>query len=134
MTKYITQQKEAILDFIDRNTNFTSDKMLFELNKDKKTISKATLYRHLKELENEGIIKSFYNDELKRYEFLRVKQDKSCFEHLHLRCNKCGKILHLDCKTEIEFLNHIKKEHHFLVDVSGTYISGVCDECLKEGK
>ncbi|MFA6667244.1 MAG: transcriptional repressor [Bacilli bacterium] len=135
MKEYSTKQKESIKDLLkNQNHRFTTDEILLSLNSGNSHVSKATLYRQLKELVEEGSVKTFYNENLKRYEYQALEVTPECKDHIHLRCSKCGKVIHLDCKQEKKFLEHVKKKHGFEIDVENTFISGICSDCAKEKK
>ena len=52
-----------------------------------------------------------------------------CSEHYHLKCIKCGGIIHLDCSFMINMEQHIEENHNFWVDNSKTIIYGICEKC-----
>ena len=52
----------------------------------------------------------------------------SCF---HCKCEKCGKLIHIQC-DEIECLSRHMTEHHdFQLDPKRTVFYGICNECRK---
>ena len=65
------------------------------------------------------------------YQFI-INDD--CLKHIHLKCEKCQKIIHLDCHIINDFKNHIDDEHDFYVDNTKTTIYGLCKECRKNEK
>ncbi len=135
MEKYNTKQKQIITELLKDNSNrsLTSDEILFMLNK-KDNISKATLYRHLDLLVQNYEVRKFYNSKLGRSQYQYADLESTCSSHLHLRCSKCGKLIHLDCDETTKFINHINSNHGFRIDNLNTVINGVCSECQKKEK
>ena len=49
-----------------------------------------------------------------------------CF---HCKCEKCGKLIHLEC-TELSLIGeHLREEHGFSIDHARTVFYGTCNEC-----
>lgn len=49
----------------------------------------------------------------------------------HCKCEKCGKLIHLQC-NEVESLKQHMMEHHgFEMDSLRTVFYGICSECKK---
>ena len=49
-----------------------------------------------------------------------------------LKCERCGRIRHVDCTRLQNLYDHLEREHHFRIDPRGTLFSGVCDVCAGE--
>ena len=50
----------------------------------------------------------------------------------HCKCEKCGKLIHLQC-NEIESLKqHMQQHHDFQMDPHRTVFYGICGECSKK--
>lgn len=124
---YSTNHKKQLIDLFEQNKDsvFSATYLVDNL---KDTMNKATVYRQLKALEEEKFIRKTYNEEAGGYEY---QYSCECKNHLHLRCVKCGKIIHLKCMDANMFINHIYKKHGFLIDQYATSILGVCKECQK---
>lgn len=118
---YKTKQKQAILDLFKENNTLTFNAHEI-INKLINFTSKATIYRQLDKLCNDGIINKFYNEKENIYEYQYVNKTHDCHQHLHLKCNKCGKIIHLQ--------NNIINEINFKIDYSHSLIYGTCNDCL----
>lgn len=119
---YNTKAKKLILDTLNENSSKSLSAMeIKNILIDK--ISKATLYRLLDILSKENIINKFYNEQLNCYQY-QIVLNNECHHHLHLKCDLCGKILHLtDYKLNIE--------NNFLIDFSHSIIHGTCKNCLQ---
>ena len=124
---YSTNARKTLINFFkDNEHNSYSSLDLVELFE--KTINRATIYRNLKTLEEEGLIHKIFNEKNKLYEYVYADD---CDHHFHLKCIKCGKIQHLHCDDAEEFIGHIKNEHHFNVSENMTTIYGICEECAR---
>ena len=100
-----------------------------DIQKDLPTISQATLYRLIDSLVEEGAVRKYIIGPSSSCCFQYV----SCHhhEHFHLICEKCGKLIHLECDEANHFISHLEQEHGFSVDVSKINFYGICDECAK---
>lgn len=128
---YQTKQKMIILEFLQRNQNnhLTADQILKALNEENTPVGKATLYRFLDSMIESGEVKKYHLDEVAScYQYIGETAESI---HLlyHLKCNLCGKILHVDDST-IEKMNHkIEKNCDFKIDQTKTVFYGICKEC-----
>lgn len=131
MVRYKTKQREEILNIIKRSSDqhVTVDFLLQEIEKDHLDISRATLYRYLDLLVGSGVLKKISVDD----------KTPSCYQlcehedhnHFHLVCEKCGKLIHLDCDKIDELIEHIELDHGFKVNPSRVVLYGLCPECRK---
>ena len=64
MEGYKTKQKEIILNYLKQNSNtdLTADMIVNYIIKKNKKCSQTTVYRYLKQLVNEGIVRKYYID------------------------------------------------------------------------
>ena len=117
---YNTKQRKLILEIFKENKNsLLNAKEIKSLLNDK--VSKATLYRLLNILCEENIIKKSFNEFNNSYEY-SLNENNDCNNHLHLKCDLCGKIIHLkEIKPEL---------NNFLIDFSHSIIHGTCKACL----
>jgi Fur family ferric uptake transcriptional regulator len=92
---------------------------------------KSTVYRLLSKLEAEGLLRKISNDKTGVFEYQYVRNGE-CKEHFHLKCNKCGKLIHLDEKTSRLLEARIKTAESFEIDL-GALIYGKCSECAVGG-
>lgn len=123
--KYKTEQKTQILDYITNNNNtFTVDNIYKHFEKKRNPIGLSTIYRFLNELEKQEKVQIEINNSTKHYKYI----SDECKIHQHLKCRKCGKIIHLDCTDFYKFKKHIEKEHGFTIDMC-SYIYGLCSDC-----
>ncbi len=129
MDKYNTKQKEMIWKVItNTSSHFSLEDISFKLKG--KKVGKTTIYRYLKELTEQGVLKKYYVEGL-----------PACFEYIkkidpfyHLKCLKCNKLYHLHCSDVEKMTEHIQGKHHFQVYYSKIIFYGVCESCQEEEK
>jgi len=126
---YNTKQKDIILDYLKNNKDkcLTINEIYNELVKTN-NIGLTTIYRFLNKLENENIIKKYVDQKEATYQYIN---NDECKNHIHLKCLKCNRIIHLDCHDAVNLSKHIKEEHNFNIDST---IFGICKECNNENK
>ena len=128
--KYKTKQLNELYEFLKRSggEHFTAQDVLQYFQAEGLSIGKATVYRRLEELVDEGSVKKYYIEE----------GSGACFEyigggpnpmHYHLKCERCGKLIHLNCDEITEFERHITEHHGFRIDPVRTVFYGICGKC-----
>lgn len=130
---YNTKQKKLVMDVFlnNRENQFSCDDVTYTLLKKGTPVGKTTVYRQLEKLINEGRIKKLNPHNGKSFLYQFVDTDMKCENHMHLRCMKCGKYVHLGCDFMSQVSKHIFEHHNFTVDNSKTEILGLCDACRK---
>ena len=91
--------------------------------------------------ENEKVVKMVKEGLVEKY--VVEGTNSACFEYIgesetsdyescyHCKCEKCGKLIHIQC-NEIECLSRHMTEHHdFQLDPKRTVFYGICNECRK---
>lgn len=126
--EYKTKQKERILSYLQRKKDYvvSANEIRKEVGEE---ASKATIYRYLDQLEKEGKVRKQFNENTSSYEYQVCSNDDSCTHHLHLKCLKCGKIIHLHCSSVNNLLSHISKEHNFYITPHNNILVGLCSSC-----
>lgn len=128
---YKTRQSELILEYIKQNANrhLTAEEISDGL---KSKVGKTTVYRNLERLCEQGVVRKYIltDGSSACYQYIDCAQ---LSRHFHLKCLKCGRLLHLECEHLKEIDEHIKTEHGFVVDPTRTVFYGTCMECVKEG-
>ena len=124
---YKTKQRDEIVDFFTKRRGkcFSAKDII---KSGEITSGEATVYRTLSKLTESGILKRFTDGNSSCYQ---LADSNECASHFHLRCDKCGKLIHLDCDFINEVQNHIKAKHDFFVDIGKTVFYGLCGECAK---
>ena len=127
--KYNTKQKDLILDIIKKmNKEFTINDIYKKLNR---SVGLTTIYRLVDSLIKDGLLhKDINNNNVTYYQYLEQCDEEN---HFYLKCDNCGKIIHIDCECINELSNHILKHHKFITNKEQIIINGICNNCIKGG-
>lgn len=131
---YKTKQKANIIKYLQDNKDKhnTVENILLYFKSINEPIGKATVYRHLDNLVEENKVRKYISSEsggAACYQY--IDNENSCIEHYHMKCIKCGCLIHLNCKELGALSKHIFKEHEFTLDLCRTTLYGTCKKCLK---
>ena len=133
---YRTRQQEALEEYFRTNPDscVTADEIyLYFMNSGEK-IGKATIYRCLDRMVENGEIKKFLSDGGEGAMYQLIDGAGGCDRHFHLKCTCCGAVIHMDCEFMDEFERHIMEHHNFRVDNGRTIIYGLCGSCSSGAK
>ena len=128
---YRTRQQDSIENYfrINPDSCVTADEIyLYFMNSGEK-IGKATIYRCLDKMVESGEIKKFLSDGGEGAMYQLIDGENGCDRHFHLKCTRCGAVIHMDCEFMDEFERHIMQHHNFRVDNGRTIIYGLCEKC-----
>lgn len=125
---YNTEQRNILLSFLRQNPDkwFSAKQIESELQNE--NISRSAVYRNLSDLESEAIIRRCSKNG-SRETFYQFFDSKSCQNHIHLSCKKCGKIFHMENKIADIIADDVEKSEGFEISRGETTIYGICREC-----
>ena len=131
---YKTRQREVILNYLveNKNNHVTVGKISDFLESNGNHVGVTTIYRHLDKLLEQGLVKKYTVDGTTSACFQYSGDEERCDFHYHLKCNKCGRLIHMDCSRISELCRHIMKSHGFSVDLCRTVFYGVCQDCKEK--
>lgn len=126
---YSTKQRDLILNIIKKQKKeFTIKDVYEKLNNE---VGLTTVYRLINKLVDEGLLNKEINSEnVTIYQYLERCEENN---HFYLKCQSCGKIIHIDCDCIKDLSNHILKHHKFKTNNDHIIINGVCSNCIKGG-
>ena len=132
-TTYRTKQREELLDYLKtlHGEHSTAAMICEHFRRNGSRIGKATIYRQLEQLGEEGVVYKYVIDAGSPACFEYVSQEDHVHQEVcfHCKCEKCGKLFHMHSE-ELEALQSQLKEHHqFSMDPKRTVFYGVCDTC-----
>ena len=130
---YTTKQQQALLACLEqrREQPLSVADLAAELRRSGRPVSLATIYRQLEKLEASGRIHKVTTEEGAYFQYCDASEGQGC---LLLQCEGCGRIVHLDCSHLQPLYEHLRRDHHFLVDNRRTLLTGLCAACAgKEG-
>ena len=122
---YKTKQRDEIVEFFNQHRGkcFTAKELI---KSGELSSGEATVYRALSKLTNQGILKRFTDGEAACYQ---LNESEACSSHFHLKCEQCGRLIHMDCGVMGVVNRHIEQNHSFFVDIGKTVFYGLCGEC-----
>lgn len=131
---YATASRKKILKFLENNGDRTVTAADIDtyLKKNGSEVNITTVYRYLDKLEKDGTVIKYVAEKGSQAVYQYVETGHRCEEHLHLKCIKCGGILHLECDFMNEISEHILKDHGFLLQCKNSILNGICPKCRME--
>ena len=93
----------------------------------------TTIYRYLDKLAKDGTVIKYVAEKGCQAAYQYVEPGRGCEQHLHLKCVKCGKIIHLECHFMEEISHHIEESHGFTLQCKNSILYGICRDCKKAG-
>ena len=133
---YSTKQQQAILTCLEtrRDQPVSAADLAAELRRSGRPVGLATVYRQLEKLETAGCVHKVNTEEGAYYQYCSHPDGDRQQDCLLLKCERCGRIIHLDCTHLQPLYEHLQREHHFTVNHRRTLFSGLCAACAeKEG-
>jgi len=125
---YNTKQRDEIVEFFSKHRGKCfSAKEIIKSGEIKS--GEATVYRTLSKLAESGVLKRYTDGSAGAC--YQLAESADCDKHFHLRCEKCGKLIHIDCEFMAEIKGHIEENHDFFVDLGKTVFYGLCGDCAK---
>lgn len=128
---YATASRKRILDFLKSNSErtVTASDIDEYLKKCDSEVNITTIYRYLDKLAGEGTVIKYVAEKGGKAVYQYVEQGHKCEEHLHIKCVKCGCIVHLECAFMDEIAEHILRDHGFLLQCKNSILYGTCEKC-----
>lgn len=133
-SKYKTKQRYILLAYLESiaGLHFTAGDVCEYFKEEGASIGQSTIYRHLENLVDEGLIKKYIIDSNSPACFEYVGHDSPEDENInfHCKCEKCGKLIHLNCNELEELQVHLHEKHQFKMNPIRTVLYGLCQECM----
>lgn len=124
---YNTTARTRLIGFLQSNSDraFTLEEICDALLEDGH--GRSTVYRLTSQLTDAGCVRRISDGRTRKatYQFIG---GAACSEHLHLKCNGCGKLIHLDYEISHALEDALKRSRGFTLD-EGTLIFGRCKDC-----
>lgn len=131
---YRTKQRALIEDYIKsfEDRHFTVDSLCAALTDSGKAVGRTTVYRCVERLASEGKLRKYTQSAGESACYQNISDDGHCHEHFHLKCEKCGDLIHIDCHEMLAISEHISSHHGFVIDPLKTVFYGICERCQAE--
>lgn len=131
--EYRTKQKEELLDYLKTvpDRHITVAQICEHFRAVHHNIGTTTVYRQLEKLVDEGLVNKYVIDSNSPACFEFIDRGHRCANELcfHCKCERCGRLIHLECDDLKDVMAHVLKEHGFQVDPRRTVYYGLCEEC-----
>ena len=94
-------------------------------------VGTATVYRNLEKLVEEGIVAKYSADPSDSACFSYIGSGEECCHHVcfHLKCQKCGRLIHRECDEITSLSEHMLRAHGFELNPVRTVFYGLCEDC-----
>ena len=130
MAKYMTKQRQILLDYFSCHTHEALSAKQIADALGKEQISPSAVYRNLAALEEDGLLKRVSKPG-SHEAFFQYTDDSRCHEKLHLSCKRCGKMYHMNTSGAELLIRTIAEKEGFSVDRSETVLYGLCEACQR---
>lgn len=129
MKEYTTEQRKLLLAFLKEHCDqpFSIEEIALHLG-DKSGISISAIYRNIGKLAADGEVQRFTKENSRKFYYQYIG-DHICSEHLHLMCNKCGQVFHMDNQLTESLLHFAFQNNAFEIDKKKTILYGFCNSC-----
>ncbi len=132
-TQYKTKQMIELLTFLQsvQGSHVTVNDICSYFETKGIAVGTTTVYRHLAKMVKEGLVAKYVIDGTSSacFEYIGKQNSEADTTCYHCKCEKCGRLIHLQC-NEIESLRqHIIKCHDFELNAQRTVFYGVCSAC-----
>lgn len=129
---YSTKQQQAVLRCLESRQSeaLSAQELAEELRREGFSVGLATVYRQLERLEEAGVVHKVNTESGAFYLYCSHGEGRrDCFL---LKCQRCGRIRHLDCDHLKDLYEHLETAHHFRIDPRRTLFTGLCDQCAQQ--
>ena len=134
---YQTKQMKQILAYLQtlEGTHVTVADVCSYFKEQGINVGTTTVYRNLEKMVEQRLVAKYNVDGTSSacFEYLGAEEHchkTSCF---HCKCEKCGKLLHVQCGEVAHLGQHMLEHHGFEMDSLRTIFYGICSECRKTG-
>ena len=119
-----TVQRQIIADALKNfDIHPTVDEVYMEIQKNHPSIGKATVYRNLRKLAEDGKIRQVtLSEDVERY-------DKRADQHYHFKCNNCGRLFDVDMDYIAHIDEQVRQEYGFQIQMHDVIFKGFCLHC-----
>ena len=135
-SSYATASRRKILEYLKNSNDHTVTAADVDeyLKKHDSEVNITTIYRYLDKLAKDGTVIKYVAEKGCQAAYQYVEPGRGCEQHLHLKCVKCGKIIHLECHFMEEISHHIEESHGFTLQCKNSILYGVCKESKASGE
>ena len=123
--KFTAGRQAVLREVLDAHGHFTAEDLVKRCQKQKRDVSRATIYRSLNELLEAGIVrKTAFGEKHQNFEHL---YDET--KHHHARCIRCLQIVEFPDLEEDTVYRPILEKKGFKVLGHEMHFYGICNQC-----
>jgi Fur family ferric uptake transcriptional regulator len=128
-----TKQKRLIIECLEKNRNshLSAEEIYNLIRQGDQQISIATVYRNLRLLEEQGVIRKIFVSE-DALAFYELSENNVPHSHHHLICRRCGKIIDFEEDLLEAVEKMIEVTEGFFIEDHRVVFYGVCRECRQK--
>lgn len=121
-----TEEREEIAQVVfDKEDHFEAEELLYEIRRDEKSVSRATIYRTLELLVQSGELQTInFGDGYSLYEKSGERPP-----HGHLYCKQCGEVIEFSLEDIQPVEEEVCEKHDFLPVEYRHQVHGYCQNC-----
>ena len=129
MKAYLTEQRRCLLDFFASHGGeaFSVDGILAALP-EAAQVSRSAVYRNIDRMVRDGQLRKTLSADGHRTLYQYVDCGERC-ERIHLQCEKCGRVFHMEDAEEETRLREALDRSGFKLDEHASLLSGTCRDC-----
>lgn len=130
-SKYCTRAHEELLSYLKATPgeHHTAAEIKAYFAEQGEPFGTATIYRHLERFVDEGLVRKYVIGPSESACYSFEEPSVACSAHFHCKCEKCGKLIHLDCNDLNEIKTHLLEHHGFSWNAGKTVFYGICEQC-----
>lgn len=130
---YTTRQGREIAAYLQARPgqHVTAAELCAHLAGQGEPVGKATVYRQLERLVEEGLVTRYTVDGTTGacYAYTGPSQAPGGETCYHCKCQRCGALIHLHCGEVEQLRRHMLAHHGFALDPQRTVFYGLCRDC-----
>lgn len=131
--RYKTKQLSEILSFLKstEGRHVNANEVCEHFKAAGISVGTTTVYRHLEHLVEQGLVAKYIVDGTTSacFEYVGDHEKTDQNRNYHCKCEKCGKLIHLQCHEVDDLIRHMQEHHGFQIDPSRIVFYGICCEC-----
>lgn len=128
---YKTKNKTEIMEYLmsRKDQRVSAADIINHLREKGSKVNQTTIYRNLDKMTESGEILKYKTASTECAMYQCVKNHNNCRNHLHLQCETCGRIIHLECGFMDTISGHLLADHGFKLKCNGSVLLGTCKVC-----
>lgn len=132
--RYKTRNREALISYLQsrEGEHVTVNEIHDHFRRAGSTMGVATIYRQLEQLVSDGQMRKYMIDSGSAACFEYIGAEDGHARFIHCKCEKCGKILHIDRSEIEEMVRALETSSGFRMDNVQTVLYGICGDCREQ--